>query len=237
MIRSPVLVLWMILAVSVSAQRTGTVRLFVDPGNDYSFVLDGKYRMQERELTLSEGQHTFTLWAPQRAMVDTTFDVIRDSLSVLTVRLPYSVEYVAYTQELSRYRKENFLTRSIPAVVTLGLGIWSGIQYGNYRSAYNDLNALNDSYADLSVPRQITELKQEQIPAAQDELGQQRTLFFVSAGLFTAGVVGTWMAFQKTKTRAIPRFEDKEKLRFDGLVWIPGPQGGTWAAGLTIPVR
>ena len=34
-------------------------------------------------------------WAPQRAMVDTTFNVIRDSLSVLMVRLPYSVEYVA----------------------------------------------------------------------------------------------------------------------------------------------
>ena len=50
-----------VLAVtSVLAQSAGKLRLMIDPGAGYQFVLDKKYRMQQREVELSTGPHHFT---------------------------------------------------------------------------------------------------------------------------------------------------------------------------------
>ena len=46
----------------------------------------------------------------------------------------------------------------------------------------------------------------------------------------------TWSIIRASKKPA-PVFEDKEKVRFDGLVWVPGRQGGSLALGLTVPIR
>ena len=226
-----------VLALPASGQQQGRVRLFIDPGDSYAFILDGKYRMQERELSLTPGRHTLTFWAPRRAIVDTAVQVVADSLSTFMLQLPWSAGWVAHTQELKRHRGKRFLTRSLPALATLGLGIWAGTAFVDHRNAYNELNDLEDSYSSLGVPREITSLKEERIPAAQDELARTRTTFLVSTGLFVAAAAGTWYAFRKTAREPVPVFEDKEKVRFDGLVWLPGAQGGTWAAGITVPIR
>lgn len=146
-----------VLALPASGQQQGRVRLFIDPGDNYAFILDGKYRMQERELSLTPGRHTLTFWAPRRAIVDTAVQVVADSLSTFMLQLPWSAGWVAHTQELKRHRGKRFLTRSLPALATLGLGIWAGTAFVDHRNAYNELNDLEDSYSSLGVPREIAQ--------------------------------------------------------------------------------
>ena len=92
-------------------QTTGTLRLFIDPGNDFQFVLDHKYRMQQREVTLAEGPHDFTFWAPKYRMIDTTITVVANTVNSFTLRLPVSAEYMAWQREMSRYKRQVVLGR------------------------------------------------------------------------------------------------------------------------------
>ena len=57
---------------AVQAQTSGKLRLVVDPGDSYEFVLDHQFRMQKREVELLTGPHHFSFWAPERSIVDTT---------------------------------------------------------------------------------------------------------------------------------------------------------------------
>ncbi|MBK9287815.1 MAG: hypothetical protein IPN38_09035 [Flavobacteriales bacterium] len=226
-----------LMGTSAQAQGTGTLRFLVDPGNNYSFVLDGKYRMQEREMKLLEGPHTFTFWAPTRMMVDTVLRVLPDRTTDVLLRLPYSPEFVAYQRELAQVKKEQWVGRVLPSVVTLGTGIWAAISFANYKDAHDQLQADEDLYNSSASPNQIERLKSTDLPTHQEDFKQARTTFAISGGLFVASAAFTTWSIIKASRKPMPTFEDKEKVKFDGLVWVPDRRGGTWAMGLTIPIR
>jgi hypothetical protein len=218
-------------------QSTGTLRLLVDPGDSYKFVLDGKYRMQEREVKLLEGPHTFTFWAPTRSMVDTVLRVVPDRTTDVVIRLPHSPEYMAYTRELQQLKKEQWLGRVLPSAVTLGTGIWAVSSFSNYKNAHEQLEADEALYTSSATPRELELLKSTELPRHQQEFKDARTMFYVSGGVFLASAAFTTWSIIKASRKPAPTFEDKEKVRFDGLVWMPGRQGGSLAMGLTIPIR
>jgi hypothetical protein len=226
-----------LLGSKVHAQGTGTLRLLVDPGDSYQFVLDGKYRMQEREVKLMEGPHTFTFWAPTRSMVDTVLRVVPDKTTEVWIRLPHSPEYMTYTQELQQLKKEQWMGRVLPSAVTLGTGIWAISSYVNYKDAGEQLEADEALYNSSASPNDLRRLKEEEVPAHQQEFKDARTMLYVSGGLFVASAAFTTWSIIKASKKPAPTFEDKEKIKFDGLVWVPDRRGGTWAMGLTIPIR
>ena len=222
---------------TIRGQGTGTLRFLVDPGNNYSFVLDGKYRMQERELKLLEGPHTFTFWAPTRLMVDTVLRVVPDRTTDVLLRLPYSPEFAAYQREMAQLKKEQWVGRVLPSALTLGTGIWAAISFANYKDAHDQLQADEDLYNSSASPNRIDQLKSTDLPAHQEDFKQARTTFAISGGLFVASAAFTTWSIIKAARKPLPTFEDKEKVKFDGLVWVPDRRGGTWAMGLTIPIR
>lgn len=226
-----------LLATSTLGQSTGTLRLLVDPGDSYQFVLDGKYRMQEREVKLLEGPHTFTFWAPTRSMVDTVLRVLPDRTTDVVIRLPHSPEYMAYTRELQQLKKEQWLGRVLPSAVTLGTGIWAVSSFGNYKDAHEQLEADEALYTSSATPRELEQLKSTELPRHQQEFKDARTMFYVSGGVFLASAAFTTWSIIKASRKPAPTFEDMEKVRFEGLVWVPGRQGGSLAMGLTIPIR
>lgn len=225
------------LSTLIFGQSTGTLRLLVDPGDSYRFVLDGKYRMQEREVKLMEGPHTFTFWAPTRSMVDTVLRVLPDRTTDVVIRLPHSPEYVAYTREMQQLRKEQWLGRVLPTAVTLGTGVWAVSSFVQYKDAHEQLEADEALYTTSATPRELELLKSEVVPRHQEEFKDARTMFFVSSGVFLASAAFTTWSIIKASKRPVPTFEDKEKVRFEGLVWVPGARGGSLAMGLSIPVR
>jgi hypothetical protein len=55
----------------------------------------------------------------------------------------------------------------------------------------------------------------------------------VAAGVAVLCAGATAWLYLRSAHRPKPVFEDKEKLRFEGLSWAPGDHGGQWTGGLT----
>jgi hypothetical protein len=53
---------WMaILTMNAAAQATGQLRLLMEPAGTTSYLLDGKHRMTQRDVSLLEGPHR-SIW-------------------------------------------------------------------------------------------------------------------------------------------------------------------------------
>lgn len=222
-----------LMSVSM-AQNTGTLRMLIDPGNDFSFIVDKKHRMQQREITLSEGLHELTIWAPTRRMVDTAVFVIANRTSDLVVRLPYSQEYVDYRAELGRYQTKKRWMRTAPLVALAGGLIWTGVAIGKYGKAKDVLEADQKDY-DINVdPAAIGALKEGTIPAHNEDLEKARTNLYLASAFTAVSAAATYYISRRTAKWERPIFDDKEKVRFDGLAWLPSHSGGVFMASLTI---
>lgn len=222
-----------LLPSAVLAQNAGKLRLLVDPGNSFEFVLDHQFRMQQREIELSEGPHHFTFWAPERRMVDTTLTVEADRMKDVVIRLPYSVEYTTWQREVSDYRNDRKVRRLIPSVLTLGAMAYTAVRYAKYVDAHDQLQADLDTYNEEVSPRALTDLKDKTIPAHKDEFRDAKTTFFLAAGITAAMAGATAYLYHRSSKHKVPEFHDAERVRFNGLVWLPGPNGGEWMGGLT----
>ncbi len=218
-------------------QSTGTVRIVCEtPGCAY--VLDGRNRMSEREVTLMEGAHRFTFWAPERRMLDTTYLVLANATRELRVQLRYSAEYIDYRHAADRHRRNQRWVRYGPPVAMVGAAAWTAVSIKRLIDARKDLDALEQEYYDSSYPGGLRALKESRIPAANQELRQARTLAVVSSGVLAATAAGASYLRRRFARKGAPVFDDKEKLRFDGLSWMPAEQGpGLWLATLSLPLR
>ncbi|MBL0128883.1 MAG: hypothetical protein IPP83_15820 [Flavobacteriales bacterium] len=226
------------LALTGAAQNTGKLRIFCEPAGSCSYIVDGKHRLTDREITLMEGPHTFVFWAPERRMHDTTLVVVAGATTEARVQLRYSEEYITYRHRADRFTRNDRWVQYGPPLITVSAGVWSGVSIARAMKARKDLDALSDEYNTSTYPAGIIELKNERIPDANKELRQARTMAYVSSGVFVASAAVSYLIHQRRRTRTAPIFEDKEKLRFDGLVWMPGANNaGTWAMGFTLPIR
>ena len=231
------LLLILLLPLSTAAQTVGKLRFTVDPGSNYSFVLDHKFRMQQREVELTEGPHHFTFWAPQRRMLDTTLAVEAGRTREVWIRLPYSTEFVAYERELTRQKNENWLKMALPSAVTLGTGILAWSSWRRYKEAHDRLVEADELYRTSSDPQELADLRSVIIPSDKQAFKDRQRVWAISAGAFTAvAAVSTWMIVRTARQKA-PTFQDAEKVRFDGLVWLPGERGGMVLTGMHIDLR
>ena len=227
-----------LLAIALPAQTVGKLRLMVDPGNNFQFVLDHTYRLQQREVELATGPHHFSFWAPERMVLDTTLIVTENTMREVLIRLPFSPEYRAYQEELRVLKKRMWLEVALPSALTLGAGILTYSAYRQYKTSHDQLSADEAAYRSGADPAQLAGLKEDVIPRHKDEFKDKRGVFFVSAGLLTAVAAGSaWMIVRYNK-RSDPKFFDREKVKFDGLVWLPSPGSeGLWLAGLHVNLR
>ena len=219
------------------AQTTGQVRIISQPEQGVRYVLDGKYEMNDREITLSEGDHRFVFWAPEHQMLDTTIFVMGNYTYQLNVQLQRPAEYVAYRSALEKHTHKQRLMRTVPPIVAGGLGIWTAISWINLGKAHSELQEFGDLYMTSSNPGEIQRLKETDIPEAKDRFRSARTQAYVSTGLFVASIGAVAYIRSQLRKEQPPAYEDKERVRFEGLVWIPGGNNGTWATSISIPLR
>lgn len=230
--RGIITVLLVVQAGMAHAQRSGTLRLKLDPGNT-TYRLDHKFTMARPEVELMEGPHQFSFWAPQRRMVDTTLTVIPDKTTEFSLRLPYSTEYLVYQRDLDAWTKERRLVRLLPAATTGAALVWTAIAYGGMKKAHDQLDADRNAYEQAGSPHAITVLKDRTMPAHKDDFKRANTQFQVAAGVTLLCAGATAWLYLRSARKPKPVFQDKEKLRFEGLSWVPGPQGGSWQGGLS----
>lgn len=230
-------VLSFVLVASIAtAQRTGRVLLDLSPAGSSSYVLDGKYRMTDRQLELMEGPHRFVFWAPERRMLDTTITVVGGGQVEVKVELRYSEEYVAWRKREDRARLDRAWARFAPPLLMAGSAAFAVASYVKHQQAYDDLQELVTEYGSSVDPRRIASIKGEELPAAKDRLNDTRTGIIVSGGVLAASSVALVYFRYRAKERATEPFEDKERIRFEGLVWDRSPNGAVWGAQFTIPL-
>lgn len=223
---------------SAFGQSTGKLRILCEPVASSSYVVDGKHRLTDREITLMEGPHKLVFWAPERRMLDTTVMVVAGATKEVRAQLRYSEEYITYRAQADRYERNDRWMKYGTPLVAVGAGAWAGVSIVRAMDARKDLDALQDEYTTSADPEGLRDLKATRIPEANDELRKARTMAYVSSGVFVVSAGAVWYVQKLRRERAAPVFEDKERLRFDGLVWVPGTNGaGTWAMGLTMPIR
>jgi hypothetical protein len=225
---------WLGLGHLVMAQQTGDLRFVIDPGHDFEFVVDKAYRLQQRQITLTEGLHHFSLWAPTRSIVDTSVFVVAGHTSDLVMKLPLSPEFVAYRHDLAKYQTRKRWTIAAPLLALAGSLTWTGIAYGKYARAKDALDTDRENYAINVDPAAIQTMKNSTIPLHNKEMQQARTRFFAASGLSVVSAVATYLIARRTSQWEVPRFQDQQKVKFDGLVWVPDPHGDLWMTGLTI---
>ena len=224
---------FIMIALVATAQSSGKLHLLIDPPATFSYKLDHRFIMQQAGLELLEGAHHFSFWAPQRKLMDTTITIAGGDNKTLALRLPFSAEYLVYQRDLKAYRKDMRIQRLIPAGATGASLIYTAVKYGKMKKAHDRLEDDRKAYDEAGAPNAITVLKDETIPSHKDDFEKARTGYRVSAGITVlfAGVT-TYMYLRSAKQKK-PVFIDAEKVRFDGLSWMPGAHGGEWTGGLT----
>ena len=219
------------------AQTTGQVRIMSEPDHGMRYVLDGKYEMNDREITLTEGDHRFVFWAPEHQMLDTSIFVMGNWTMDLKVKLQRPYEYIAFRSAVEKFDRKQKLMRTVPPIVAGGIGVWTAISWINYGKANSDLHELADRYETSSNPGEIVRFKEIEIPDAKDKFRSARTMAYVSTGLFAASIGAVAYIRAQIKKASPPAYQDQERVKFEGLVWMPGGSGGTWATSISIPLR
>lgn len=218
------------------SQSTGQLRFLFQPPYGVSYVLDGKYRMAEQELTLTEGPHRFTFWAPERRMLDTTLHVAPDRLTEVAVTLRYAPAFIDHRHALDRHQRLMRWSRWGPPVLTAGTGAWATVAWIRHVRADQRLDELAESYRSSADPRGIERLKNEEIPVAKDDFRRSRTGAYVATGAFVLSAGATVLLRHTVLRRPPPAYRDEERVRFEGLVCAP-PAPGAWPAAVPGPWR
>lgn len=217
--------------------NSATIKLFVQPYYEVQYIYNDTVRLKEASVhvvRLPVGDHRFLFWAPNCSILDTTLHVEFGEDMELHKMLKHTPEFLAYKHDRSRIGMQKALWRGVPLLFTVGFGIVALSDHKAHDRAYDDLHALQDSYSTMNVPSSIKALKESAIPAAQDELDATRRQLIISTTLCGVCALATAYGFIRAGKLKYPVYEDKEKVRFEGLAWAPTGNGGTYLAQIEI---
>jgi hypothetical protein len=220
-------------ATGLRAQGTGKLRLQIDPDASFVYRLDHQFTLRQSDLELLEGPHHLSIWAPERRIVDTTVTITPGKQQLLDLRLPYSTEYLVYQRDLGKYTKARRMQRLIPTAATAVSLAWTVGSYVQMKKAHDQLEDDRTAYDAAASPHAITVLKEQTMPAHKDDFAQARNRFGVAAGISVLCAGATAYLYWRTAKQPRPVFKDAEKLRFEGLSWMPVNGSRQWMGGLT----
>lgn len=227
--------------MSSFGQSDVEVKMLVQPFPQVEYILNDTGRLKEVEVPvvrLPAGDHHLVFWAPNCGILDTVLHLAPGTPMVQMRKiLRPTPEYLNYRRHARGVWLHKAMWRGIPLLVTIGFGIKAYSDHKAHDQAYDDLHALQDSYPTLALPSTISALKQVTIPAAQQKLDDTRQKFVISMALCGAGALATIYGFIRAGKLQYPSYQDKEKVRFDGLAWIPEGNTGMVITGISIPLR
>src|SRR5690606_21069114 len=181
--------------------------------------------------------HRFVFWAPNHSLLDTLLHVKAGPSMELRKVLKPTPEYLAHRRVHNRVFLKKSAWRGVPLLLTLGCGLKVWGDHRAHDQAWDDLRVLQARYAVFASPQQIQRTKQIDLPAAQAQLDQTRQDLQVSLALCGVGVLASVYGFMRAGKLEYPTYEDRERIRFEGLAWLPMHEGGMYVAGMSMPIR
>ena len=214
--------------------------MLVQPFPQVEYILGDTARFKEAVLPavrLPEGDHHLVFWAPNCTLLDTVLHVSTGGMMEMRKVLRPTPEYITYHRASEKVWLHKAMWKGIPMLFTLGFGLKGYFDHRAHDQAYDDLHALRDSYPTLLRPSDIEGLKQVTIPAAQQDLEDTRRRFVTSVAACGVGALATVYGFIHARKLKEPPYEDKEKVKFEGLAWLPVGGTGMYVAGISIPLE
>lgn len=199
--------------------QTGKIKFVVIPTDQYYFILDGKTRYNTNVLELTEGRHIFSFWAPERQIVDTAFTVVRDTLSVYYLTLPFSADYIKYRDEMELQEQQMRWMRLPLPIFAAGNLIYTGSRLIKMHGAHKDLKGYDALYPVTTEPAVIRDSKNKMLDLKND-LARYKRQNYISAGTLAVTAGLSYFLIKKSFRLKQPVFDDKTKVIFDGLTWI-----------------
>lgn len=222
----------------VDAQEKVEVKFQVFPMQGVMLRMDDQAPVQGvSAVSVEPGAHRFRFWAPGFTVWDTALVVAQGSSVLLRKVLKHSPEHVAYQGAQRRLSRQKTAWRGLPLLTAGITGYLSLKAKKNHDHAYDDLLALRDTYQASNSATAIGVIKQESLPGARAEVDRTRRALTINLALFGVALGTTAYGFIRAGKLERPTYEDKDRVRFEGIGWIPDAAGGTWATGLIILIR
>jgi hypothetical protein len=224
------------LIVTFSSAQ-GTVRYFINPADRIEEKLDGKLQSRVATRQLDPGAHRFTFYAKGFQLLDTVVNIEQDAILDLRYVLKVDPDHQRFRDAEKVRQNGRVLWVYTPAAFTVGGLAWTLNAMKKESEAYDALKASEASYSTLNSPSQVQALKDEVIPSQEQALEDaQRAV--LTASVFTGTMAAvTIYGLIRSSHRKVPAFEDRQKLRFDGIAWVPNGSSGIMLAGLTVLLR
>lgn len=222
--------------VMAAQAQQGELLLLVHPMEHAEYILDGKERRKAASqwLRLDVGEHRFTCWAPDHRIWDTTLHVRADERIEVRKRLAWSDEYLAYRKSSAAVGRSRLLWKGLPLLGTLVAGGLTLNARARHQEAYDELKALEASYGTLTSRAGIAYLKTTDLPEAGQRVDGTRRTLVVNGAITCVAALATVYGFWRASRLERPRYEDKERLRFEGLAWAPPVYGTPGQLGLIL---
>lgn len=232
-----ILTIWSLNGHLQAQDEQGTVRYLINPAGLIQEKLDGKLQVRARTRALDVGTHRFTFYASGFQLLDTVVDIHPGATLDLRYVLKPDPEHVASRKAQKKHQNARLLGVYTPGVLTLAGSVWVANAMKKERAAYDALKASEAEYGTLNSPSQVQALKDEVIPSQQETLqdAQQNLLTASIATGFMAGL--TVWGIIRSGHHTVPVYEDKQKIRFDGIAWWPSSAGGMLFTSVTFPIR
>ncbi|MGV9012760.1 MAG: hypothetical protein ACOH13_09220 [Flavobacteriales bacterium] len=227
-------------AAQGQAGDSAEVKFLVQPFGQVEYILNGNERLKEVLVPAARfpsGDHRLYFWAPNCSILDTTLHIEAGKDMELRKVLKQTPEFLAYKKESFHTGLEKALWRGLPLIFTVGFGLKGISDRKAHDQAFEELHSLRDSYATINSPSTLAGLKSVAIPAAQAELDATRRRMTTSFALFSIGVLATVYGLIRSGKLTYPQYEDKEKVHFEGLAWVPTANGGMYLAQIRVPIR
>lgn len=227
-----------LLVHAVNAQERVELKFQVFPMNGLMVRIDDQAPAQGiSAVSVEPGTHRFRFWAPGFAVWDTILHVAQGQDALLRKVLRHSPDHIAYQEGRQHIARQKAALRGVPLLATAITGYLSLKSKKDHDQAYDDLLALQDTYEASNSVSGIGVIKQESLPDARSEVDRTRKALTTNLAICGVAVAATVYGFMRAAKLEYPAYEDRDKVRFEGLSWIPDGKGGTWLAGLTIPIR
>ncbi len=220
-----------------SVASSGTeVRLLVNPRAMVRAKVDGELLQQGTVgVRLQPGPHRLAFWAPGFALLDTTVQVGSDTLFFRRT-LREDPAHKVHREAWGRVKAGRTLWRYGTAAAFVGTSVWAVLAHQRMKDAHQALADAETTYATSQSPQEIVTLKEVRIPELKETFADRRTGFTIAASVAGACLATTVYGWVRAgRIEDPPHFEDREKVRFDGIAWLPPlTPGGPWLATLNL---
>ena len=210
----------LLLVVQIGfAQKTGTVKFFVDVDNGYFEIeINDTMLLKRYKDTLPAGTYSAKVWSPGYIVTPISFDVVAGKTTEKHIVMAKNADFIRYELDYKKYNREFHKHFTVPLTLTLVSAISSGLLMVNTYSLKKTLTTDIAAYYKSPYPLEIDGLKAD-IVSNNRKYNINRNAFYVNTGItafLIGGSIWSYINFKKNYTEPTYNkdspFKDKYSL-------------------------